>query len=108
VATNANTETLFINSDMVLEVSNLRDLITDALVTGATVTARVLNAAGAAVGGVSDPLTLTEVAGKSGLYRASVPDGASLSVGDTGTIVVSMDDSTSQREKTVPYRVRNT
>jgi hypothetical protein len=97
---------IFVNTDMVLEVGNLRDSITDALITGATVTARVLDELDVLVVGTSDPITLTEVVGSAGLYRGTVPDTASLVAGDTGTIVLSADAGSGlNAEWTLNYRV---
>ena len=83
--------TIFQNSDMSLEVTNLRDRATKALVTGATVTARVLDTAGDAVSGVPDPITLAEVAGSKGFYRGNIPDVAVTTIGQELTIVISVD-----------------
>lgn len=83
--------TIFVNTDTVIEVKNLRNTITGALITGATVTARVLDSSDVAVTGVGDPLTLTEVPGNEGLYRATIPDTAAIVEGDTGTIVITAD-----------------
>lgn len=108
MAAQAEEEVLFENSDSVIVVSNLKDTIADVLLTGATVTARVLDSGGSPVSGVADPLTLTEIVSSNGLYRGTIPDTASLSDGDTGTIVVTADGGAGlQRVWTIPYVVRN-
>lgn len=89
-----NTFTIFVNTDMVLEVANLKDVVADTLITGATVTARVLDSGGSPVTGVADPITLTEIGGSSGLYRGTIPDTASITEGETGTIVITADGGT--------------
>jgi len=98
---------IFVNTDMVLEVENLRDTVTDALITGATVTARVLDDLDVAVTGVPDPITLTEVVGGTGLYRATIPDTAAIVEDDSGTIVLTADGGAGLgREWTLTYTVR--
>ena len=98
---------LFENTDMVLKAVNLRDKITLALQTGATVTARVLDELGAAVVGVSDPIVFVEQVGFSGLYHGPLPDTASLVNGDTGTILWIADAGAGlHREWTETYVVK--
>jgi len=97
---------LFLTSDMVIEVSNLRNTVTDALVTGATVTADVLDSDGNDVTGAGNPISFSEVAGYNGLYRGSIPDTASLSLGDVGTLVVTADAGAGLlRTWTIEYKV---
>jgi hypothetical protein len=98
---------LLLTSDMTVAVENLRDELTGALVTGATVTARLLTDAGAGVAGQADPFTLSAVAGFSGFYRGNIVDTASLAVGDTGTVVITATDGASVRTFIEPYVVRN-
>ena len=79
--------TLFENTDMTLKVVNLRNKLTGALVAGATVTVRVLDALGAVVVGTTDPIPAVEQAApKVGLYHAPLADTASLAVDATGTL----------------------
>lgn len=99
--------TLFENTDMVMKIINLRNAITQVLQTGATVTARVLDSAGAAVGGISDPVSFTEQVGFKGLYHGGIPDTALLSIGDTGTILFVADAGAGfHREWTETYVVK--
>ena len=92
----ASKEIVYLNSDNVIEVSNLRDTIADVLLNttdypGLTVTARVLTSAGVVVSGTADPITLTEVTGYKGLFRGTIPDTASFTNGDEGTVEVTAD-----------------
>lgn len=92
----ASKETIYLDSDNVIEVSNLRDTIADVLLNttdypSLTVGARVLDSAGQAVSGVADPITLTEITGFKGLFRGTIPDTASFSNGDEGTVEVTAD-----------------
>ncbi len=84
-------------SDNVVEVKNLRDtlagtLLTTVLKPSLTVTGRMLDAADVAVSNVADPFSFTEVSGKKGLFRATIPDIAGpLVVGDTGSFRITAD-----------------
>lgn len=98
---------LFENTDMVMKVVNLRDSVTRVLQTGATVTGRVLDAAGNPVNGVPDPVDFTEIAGSKGLYHGGIPDTALLVNGDKGTILFTSDAGAGlHREWTETYVVR--
>jgi hypothetical protein len=99
---------LFENTDMVMKIVNLRDDVTKALQTGATVTARVLDSAGVAVVGISDPVVFVEQASpKKGLYHGGIPDSASLVNADTGTIHWVADAGAGlHREWTETYAVK--
>ena len=98
---------IFQGSDTVLEVANLKNRLTGLLVTGATVTASVFDAAGDAVSGAGNPITLAEVANFDGLYRGTLPDAAVLVIGDAGTIVYTASGGAGlQREWTLEYTVR--
>ncbi len=98
----------FENTDMTPKVVNLRKEVTKVLQEGSTVTARVLDAAGDPVAGISDPITFTEQTGFKGLYHGDIPDTASLVTGDTGTIVWTANSGAGfNREWTETYIVRN-
>jgi len=98
---------LFENTDMVMKIINLRDEITQVLQTGATVTARVLDSLGVPVVGISDPVTFVEQSGFKGLYHGAIPDTASLSNADTGTILFVADAGVGlHREWTETYVVK--
>ncbi len=97
----------FENTDMTPKVINLRKEVTKVLQEGSTVTARVLDSAGVAVVGISDPVTFTEPSGKKGLYHGDIADTASLTNGDTGTIVWTANSGAGfAREWTETYVVR--
>lgn len=98
---------LYENTDMVMKIVNLRDEVTRVLQEGATVSARVLDSAGAAVVGITDPVVFVEQTGYKGLYHGGIPDTATLVNGDTGTIVFSADNGPGlHREWTETYVVR--
>ena len=98
---------LFQGSDMALEVANLKNKLTGELVTGATVTASIFDAAGDAVSGAGNPITLAEITGFDGLYRGTLPDAAVLVIGDLGTIVYTASGGAGlAREWTLEYVVR--
>lgn len=66
-------EVLYMNSDNLMKVSNLRDfsLANKPLVSGATVTARVLDATTGAV--IVSGLSLPAISGKVGCYQGTIP-----------------------------------
>lgn len=82
--------TFFENTDMVIKVRNLKDTVAGTLITGATVTMRVLDSGGTIVGSIGDPVTFVEQA-TSGLYHGAVPDTTDIVFEDTGTVVISAD-----------------
>ena len=95
------------NTDMTPKIVNLRNKITKVLVEGATVTARVFDSTGTPVVGVSDPIVFVEQVGYKGLYHGALPDTASLSNGDAGTILFITDAGAGlHREWTETYIVR--
>lgn len=98
----ARARTIHLTTDMLTLVKNLRDArlpVGENLLTGATVTARVLFrvdqsgdvVAGDPVPGVPDPITLTEEAGKVAVYVGTIPDTAALAVGDEVQVVITAD-----------------
>ncbi len=98
---------LFENTDMTMKTVNLRNKVTGVLVESATVSARVLDSAGDAVVGISDPVSFSEQAGFKGLYHGDIPDDATLPNGATGTIVWTSDAGAGlHREWTETYVVR--
>lgn len=76
-------------NDNVIELADLTNGMTAALVTGATVTANLLTASGVGVTGATG-LTLTAVAGATGTYRATVPYTVTLTTGSTYTARVTV------------------
>ena len=86
----SGTFTLFENTDMVIKLRNLKDIVAGTLLTGATVTMRVLDSLGTIVTGIGDPVTFTEP-GASGLYHGAIPDTTDIVFEDTGTIVIMAD-----------------
>ena len=96
------------NSDDSIIVEQLKNTLTGALVTGATVEATVLDEADMPVAGIPSPVTLTEQTSPVGTYIGNVPDTASLSDGDTGNVVVTADAGAGlHREWTLSYIVQS-
>ena len=98
----------FVGSTSTLSLRNLKRVDTKPTtqITDASVTARMLDAAGAAVTGVSDPVTLSAVSGFDGFYQGTIPETASVSVGDTGQFVITaVSVSAGTRVFYVDYKV---
>jgi len=96
------------NSDNTITVRNFKNVVSDALQTGATVTMDVLDSDSMAVSMAGNPISLTEVAGRSGLYRGTIPNAAVLVLGDEGTIEVTATASdTSVLFMVIDYVVEN-
>jgi hypothetical protein len=73
---------LFVGSDTPFEVANLTDELTDAVLSAATVTANFFDReTGAPIAGITNPVTLSPIAGQPGGYRFLVPDTATLTPG---------------------------
>lgn len=66
---------IYIGNDNVLTMDGLKDVVTDAFLNAATVTAQLKTAEGADVGGA---LTLSYVAESRGRYRATIEDDLAL------------------------------
>lgn len=98
---------MFLLSDGYLEIRNLRDKQTTDLVTGATISARVLDDSLVAVTNVPDPINFTEVSGKSGLYRGSIPDDAAFTKGQEGFVTFTIDKATLKRTVTLEFVIRD-
>ncbi len=75
-------EILYLDSDNLLRVKNLRNVSTGGLVSGASVTAQVLDQSNMVVGGIPDPITLSAVVGRNGWYEGVIPDTADVSIGE--------------------------
>lgn len=84
----ASRDELVLGSDMLIELANLRDASTGTLVEGATVTGQVLDDEGSPVASVPNPITFTEVSGRSGLYRGEIPAAAGYANGDDVAVKV--------------------
>lgn len=95
----ARARTIHVTTDMLALVRNLRDArlpVGANLLSGATVTARVLfivdqsggNSPDDPVPGVPDPITLTEESGKLGVYVGTIPDTADLEAGDEVKVII--------------------
>lgn len=103
-------------SDNVIEVTNLRNTVTRALLSAATVTATLRAADNTILSGgtVTNPLTLSAVAGEPGSYRGTFPaqdvdTPAALANGDLVTVTIAADGGTGLfRTKTFIAEVKDT
>ena len=68
----ASARIIRVDTDMVVEVANLRNQTTNALLSAATVTAELLTLADASVAGATNPFTLAAVSGTEGTYRGTL------------------------------------
>lgn len=66
-------EVVIILSDNVIEVRRLRNTVTGALQSSATVEATIKDSNGDNLTGITQPITLSAVSGTDGLYRGSFP-----------------------------------
>lgn len=97
----------FENSDDTIFVEQLRNQRTGALVGGATVEANMFDDMGVPVVGAPAPISFTEDPSITATYTGDVPDTASLSDGDEGTVVITADAGAGlHREWTLTYVVR--
>lgn len=69
---------LFVGNSNDIEISGLRNEATGSIVTGATITARVLDSSGDPIDGQEWPLALPAVSGEPGTYRGQVSHAAEL------------------------------
>lgn len=66
------TRPFYIDNDNFVEISNLQDGISAALINSATVTLTIQDSDGNNVSGISWPLTMAFVSGSDGIYRVVV------------------------------------
>ena len=96
--------TLNINSDNAIEIRDLRNAITDVVITTATVTVTLKTQSGDSVSGETWPLSMPHIA--SGLYRAILPNELVLSASTAYVATVVADNGAGwHREWCVPYSV---
>ena len=95
----AKAETFVFESDNLVRVKNLRNKQSGTLVTGATVTAELFESDRTTqiTGMSSNPVTLSEIAGKNGLYEGFFDDTASVTVGQDLTVKVVADAGAGQK-----------
>ena len=82
---------LFINSDNVLTVDELKNAVDDTYINDATVTVTLFDSDGVAVSGQTFPATMNYVSGSNGKYRATLQDDLSLTEDAEYEAVVSID-----------------
>jgi hypothetical protein len=87
----SNVSILFVGNDTVLEVRELKGEVVGDFLNAATVTATLVDAAGAQVAGETWPKTLTYVTGSDGIYRATLPYTLSLTAGGRYTANISVN-----------------
>ena len=94
--------TLNINSDNVIELRGLKNVITDLVITSATVTVTLKTSAGVEVTGATWPLTMSHVT--NGLYRTILPNELSLNSSLAYVATIIADNGADQhKEWCVPY-----
>ena len=94
--------TLNINSDNIIELRGLKDVITGTVITGATVTVTLKNASGTEVSGATWPLTMAHAG--NGLYRAILPNELVLNANLAYVATIIADNGADQhKEWCVPY-----
>jgi hypothetical protein len=87
----SHAEVLYEGNDMLLEVSGLRNLLTNGYLNTATVAATLKDDAGVDVVGLTWPVALLYVANSDGLYSANLPANLSIVAGDRCTLEVTAD-----------------
>ena len=81
-------EKLYVSSDNLLQITGLKNRLTDAYLNSATITANVNDLTGTLVEG---PVTLSYVAASNGNYAGTVPDHAALQVGSRYDVIISVN-----------------
>ena len=79
--------TAYLNSDNVISISGLKDVIADTYINTATCAVTLKDANGNNVSGETWPLTMNYVSASNGIYRATLADTLSVSAGDYTAIV---------------------
>lgn len=82
------TTTYYYKNDMIIEVNGLKNAISGAYVNDATVTVTMVDSAGSSVVGETWPLSVGYVGGTDGIYRATLQDSLTLTVGNLYTAKV--------------------
>lgn len=82
---------LLVGNDQVLTADKVKDVETGDFLTGAAVTARILDLDGNEVSGQAWPLTLSFVAGSEGKYTGIIEDDVGLVVGEEYDVEVTVD-----------------
>lgn len=87
--------TAYLNSDNVISISGLKDVIADTYINSATVQVTLKDANGNNVSGETWPLAMNYISASNGIYRATLTDTLSVSAGSY-TAVVTADDGAGQ------------
>lgn len=77
---------IYIGNTTVIEVQDLTNSVTDAVITNATVTVTLTDSGGTQVAGQTWPLTLTHIA--AGTYRATIENDISLVISRSYTATI--------------------
>lgn len=93
---------IYENNDTVIEIVELRNSVTNALVTDATVVANVFKEGV----DVSGDITLSYVSNSRGTYRGILPSVVAIASGDVVDVVISLDAAGVSAEFTINTKVR--
>ncbi len=86
------TQVIYNLNDNLLELIDLKDVVADAFVNGATVTVTLVDSDGVEVVGDTWPLAMVYVVASNGLYRATLKDTLTLVVDALYTAQIDADD----------------
>ena len=84
-------------------LTGVKDALTGAAVTSATVEATIEDLAGTELTGVTWPLSLPHVGTPDGTYRANISDDLVSTPGDVVKIIITIDDGVDRRDRRVLY-----
>lgn len=87
----SNIQTLYVGNDTILEIDNLKNELTGAFLTAASVTVTLKDSTGANVIGDTWPKTLTYLASSNGVYRCTLLHALALVAGRRYTAVIVAD-----------------
>lgn len=82
---------IYLGNTSIIELQSLTNSVTDAAITNATVTARIVDNTGASVSGQTWPLTLTHVS--AGTYRGTIENDIGISLDKIYTAIIDADVS---------------
>ena len=88
------TDILYVDSDMLVQVKNLRNKTTGSLISDATITASLTTLADVDVAGSPTPFSVPAVAGVPGTYRATLSKDFTIVAGTTYKLKIEIDGGT--------------
>jgi len=80
---------LFTLNDMILELQGFKDVVADTFINNATVTVTLVDKDGTNVAGETWPLTMVFVGASNGVYRATLKDTLTVTLGEVLTAQIS-------------------